>query len=375
MGVGLGARSAPLLSRVAPMHPFKPLSGTFVRRIGPMRRIIVLAAAALGCAGLGSNAAAIVNGEEASVEDYRLDAVGVLIATLPGQPGCHGSVVGTCTLVAENLVVTASHCLLRPDGTEWAPGEREFWVRFRRGVSGAVSNSFPGAGCTLDYQEIRIVHSARAGNADMAVCTLESAPFRIEPISIEYRREAAPSAPILVAGWGFSGECLGGGDPWRLRWAAGTLSGGPQGSILAINECTFSPCVQCVRNGGGPEGDSFQGWAVPNLHDSGAPVLTETVCPSGGVQLRLIGVVMTPNYASRALSWHLAGLSPRLYSTIPCDRCAADQNDDGVVNIHDVFAYISDFMSGHARADADGVPGLAVPDVFAFLTAYFAGCQ
>lgn len=317
---------------------------------------------------------AIVNGEEAPHDDHRFDAVGVLIASLPGQPGCAGYVVGTCTLVADNFVITASHCLLRPDGTEWPPGERDFWVRFRRGANGAVTNSFPGGGCSQNYQEIRVTSWARAGNADLAVCTLAAAPFHVEPISVEYRRAASPSDPIVVAGWGFAGECLGGGDPWRLRWAAGTLSSGPQGAVLAINECVFSPCVQCVRSGGGPEGDSFQGWAVPNLHDSGAPVLAETRCPDGSGQLRVIGVVMTPNFAPRALSWHESGLSPRLYSTTPCDRCPADQNDDGVVNIQDVFAYITDFMSGHARADADGVPGLTVQDVFAFLMRFFAGC-
>lgn len=319
-------------------------------------------------------AAAIVNGEEAPTEDQRFDAIGLLIASLPGEPGCEGTVVGTCTLVDHHLVMTAAHCLLRTDGTFWPPEERTFWVRFRRGINGQVTNSFPGGGCTSDYQELRVVAMARANNADLAVCTLEYSPRRVTPISIEYRDDPAPSDPILVSGWGFAGECLGGGDPWRLRWASGTLSSGPQGSLLAINECVFSPCVHCVRSGGGGEGESFQGWAVPNMHDSGAPVLREVACSDGSTQLRLVGVVMTPNYAVRALQWHDSGTAPALFSTYPCDRCPADHNGDGATTVTDVFAYLADFMSGHPRADADGAAGVTVQDVFAYLVRFFAGC-
>lgn len=334
----------------------------------------MIAAICLAVALTTGRAAAIVNGEEAPTDDHRFDAIGLLIASLPGAPGCEGTVVGTCTLVDDHLVMTAAHCLLRTDGTFWPPEERTFWVRFRRGTNGNVTNSFPGAGCTSDYQELRVVAMARATNADLAVCTLEFSPRRITPISVEYREAAAPSDPIVVSGWGFAGECLGGGDPWRLRWASGTLSSAPQGSLLAINECVFSPCVHCVRSGGGGEGESFQGWAVPNMHDSGAPVLRELACANGTAELRLVGVVMTPTYAVRATQWHESGVEPALFSTYPCDRCPADHNGDGLTTVTDIFAYLTDFMEGHPRADADGAPGVTVQDVFAFLVRYFAGC-
>lgn len=329
--------------------------------------------AALGV--LTSPAAAIVNGEEVSAEITSLDAVALLIGTTEGAAACTGGVAGTCVLIEPDLVMTAAHCLLRPDGTPWPENQRDFWVRFRRGEAGGVSNSFPGTGCTGEFQERRIVSISRVTGADIAVCRLESAPVRIWPLRVEYRREAVAGEQILIAGWGFSGECLGEGDPWRLRWSAGTTAAGQQGTLLPINECVMTPCVTCARAGGGQQGDpSVQGWAVPNLHDSGAPVLAEVACPDGGVEVRVLGVVMTPTYAVGVQAWHDRGGVPALVSAAACGECIADHNADGGLTVPDVFAFVADFMAGSSRADVDGVAGVSVPDIFAFLGEWFGGC-
>lgn len=58
--------------------------------------------------------------------------------------------------------------------------------------------------------------------------------------------------------------------------------------------------------------------------------------------------------------------------TLVIRSCMADFNDDGVVNVTDVFAFLSAWFAGDADIDLSGVS--SVPDVFAFLARWFAGC-
>lgn len=53
-------------------------------------------------------------------------------------------------------------------------------------------------------------------------------------------------------------------------------------------------------------------------------------------------------------------------------QCLADWNSDGVVNVPDIFAFLSDWFAGDADASHDGATD--VPDIFAFLSLWFAGC-
>ncbi len=53
--------------------------------------------------------------------------------------------------------------------------------------------------------------------------------------------------------------------------------------------------------------------------------------------------------------------------------CAADYNGDGVRDVPDIFAFLTDWFAGVPRAvNFGGTPG--VPAIFAFLSAWFAGC-
>lgn len=59
--------------------------------------------------------------------------------------------------------------------------------------------------------------------------------------------------------------------------------------------------------------------------------------------------------------------------------CAADFDADGEVAVPDIFAFLSVWFAGQDsasawRADFDGSCGLAVPDIFTFLSAWFAAC-
>ncbi len=48
----------------------------------------------------------------------------------------------------------------------------------------------------------------------------------------------------------------------------------------------------------------------------------------------------------------------------------ADWNNDLVVNVPDIFSFLTDWFSGNG--DFDGQNGNQVTDIFAFLTAWFA---
>ena len=61
----------------------------------------------------------------------------------------------------------------------------------------------------------------------------------------------------------------------------------------------------------------------------------------------------------------------RAFVLTPCD---ADVDMDGAVTVPDIFSFLSLWFAGDPRADVDGVAGIGVPDIFFFLSLWFAGC-
>jgi hypothetical protein len=56
------------------------------------------------------------------------------------------------------------------------------------------------------------------------------------------------------------------------------------------------------------------------------------------------------------------------------ELCVADFDENGTVQVPDIFSFLSAWFAGDSEADIDGVPGIGVPDIFAFLSLWFAGC-
>lgn len=54
--------------------------------------------------------------------------------------------------------------------------------------------------------------------------------------------------------------------------------------------------------------------------------------------------------------------------------CRGDFDRSGVKAVPDIFAYLSAWFAGNAEADIDGVDGIGVPDIFAFLALWFGPC-
>ncbi len=59
-------------------------------------------------------------------------------------------------------------------------------------------------------------------------------------------------------------------------------------------------------------------------------------------------------------------------SVVHC--CAADFDGNGVREVPDIFAFLSAWFAQDERADFNGDQTVNVPDIFAFLSAWFAGC-
>lgn len=55
--------------------------------------------------------------------------------------------------------------------------------------------------------------------------------------------------------------------------------------------------------------------------------------------------------------------------------CRADWNDDGHVGVGDLLDYLTDFLGTPVNAEFDRVGGVTNDDLWAFLAAYFAGCE
>ncbi len=54
--------------------------------------------------------------------------------------------------------------------------------------------------------------------------------------------------------------------------------------------------------------------------------------------------------------------------------CPGDFDQNGTVAVNDIFAFLSAWFAGQPSADLDGTPGVGVPDIFAFLARWFAAC-
>ncbi len=61
---------------------------------------------------------------------------------------------------------------------------------------------------------------------------------------------------------------------------------------------------------------------------------------------------------------------------VPADAtCAADFDQNGSLEVPDIFAYLAAWFAEDRAADFDNNGLLAVPDIFAFIAAWFAGCD
>jgi hypothetical protein len=54
--------------------------------------------------------------------------------------------------------------------------------------------------------------------------------------------------------------------------------------------------------------------------------------------------------------------------------CPVDFNNNGTADVPDIFAFLSAWFAQSSNADFNENGTIAVDDIFAFLSAWFAGC-
>ena len=66
------------------------------------------------------------------------------------------------------------------------------------------------------------------------------------------------------------------------------------------------------------------------------------------------------------------GAPSPLFARLKC--CPADFNGSGVLNVQDIFDFLSAWFASNPNADFNHTGGIGVQDIFDFLAAWFAGC-
>lgn len=317
---------------------------------------------------------AVVNGAPVPDSDRRFDAVGLLLTTQPGA-NCGGWISGTATLIAPATVLIAKHSVLQANFTFPADHSRTNRVRFRRGVDGTCNSHYAGnpeLDCAGPYQEIYIDRyiPCPAFGVDMVLCLLESSPVGVSPVPINPSHVFATSEPIILAGWGFDGLCVGQGEHWTLRSDQGVLPDQRFSSSCCIeyNRCVFSG--ECMVPTPGTD------WVLGNLHDSGAPLFVEVPgqLPGDPPQLRLIAIVQNQVSAQKIGAWNAGGGQPPLTETNIRPGCIGDHDRNGEVTIEDLLDYVNAFLAGEPLADVDGVQGVTLSDLIEFVNHFLVGC-
>ncbi len=317
----------------------------------------------------------VVNGQHPACTDRRFDAVGLFLTS--GPFACGGFVSGSCVLIDRDLVIMARHEL---DVTAYEPLPdpiaRPYYVRFRRAESGLVANTSAvnGDPCHGVYQEIAITafYDAPTPGSDMVLARLERAPKFIRPVGVELDRAVPALSNIVVAGWGWSGNCWQSGEAWGLRVGRGLIpTTAPSNALsLSFSWCTLGSAPTCQRcPPGGP-------WVSVNLHDSGGGVFIEV--PSNNPvdpepELRLIGVISTVQTANRPKLWNQAGGTPRLSTTPQLSVTSrGDFNRDGQRSAADIFDIVAGFASQQCISDVNQDGDINAEDVIDFLQLFFA---
>lgn len=338
-----------------------------------IKSVVLSLAAAAALTLAGAPARAVVNGTPVPDSDRRFDAVGIVFTAQPWQP-CAGWISGTCTLVAPNLVIFARHSVQLSDGSLPATGARTHRVRFRRGRDGTSNGHISGndSDCAGDsYQEawVREFVGAPLLGVDLALGFLESPVLGIAPIGVDTAFQAPANHPVVLAGWGYDGECIQTGEAWTLRYDHGVLPPPrwTSGCCFEYNRVTLSAgCLQW------PVGSD---WVKGNLHDSGAPILIEVPDPvsPGHMSLKLVGVVTSYTGAMRIGAWNQAGGQPVLSNPVP-RTCVAEFDNVPGVTIDDILAYLSTWLAGDPRADINQSGDVTLGDLMTYVEHFVSGC-
>ena len=62
-------------------------------------------------------------------------------------------------------------------------------------------------------------------------------------------------------------------------------------------------------------------------------------------------------------------------SSLLLPYCRADFDQNGALNINDLFAFLNAWFARSPQADFNQVNGVSIDDLFAYLNSWFTGCS
>jgi hypothetical protein len=159
-------------------------------------------------------------------------------------------------------------------------------------------------------------------------------------------------------------------DPlrWRPSFIVGTSYASESDGVYVWTDIGFD-CIVGDVNGDG----------LINASDKSAVMAFISQMDDGPQDAdgELDGTVTIPNYAVGFSVFDVNGdgfVGPADVAFYPVFNCVADFNNNGSVNVLDIFAFLNTWFSGSLNADFNHSGGLTVQDIFDFLNAWFAGC-
>lgn len=138
-----------------------------------------------------------------------------------------------------------------------------------------------------------------------------------------------------------------------LVFAATVMLDGEGGAAISVALEGF----EVMQEQEGPIGEPFQ---IP---------FTEPVCQGSLLfNLQILGITVSSSAEASLIASGTKQLPP---------SCPCDWDQSGALGVPDIFAFLSSWFASDSAADFDGSGGIAVPDIFAFLSCWFArpgGC-
>jgi hypothetical protein len=211
------------------------------------------------------------------------------------------------------------------------------------GLRAQTGLCYSGTQCAFTGQNVA-GQAASSGDVDGGTTSLTSPPMDL----------STASDPVLsYARWYFND--------------AGTSPQTRTFRVLISNDGVNWIPVETV----GPTGPQVDGgWFATSFH------VNTLLTPGAAVHVRFVA----DDAAGTDAATVEAAIDDFKVASYPCvgatqpPPCAVDFDGSGTLAVQDVFAFISAWFAGDPRADWDHSGSLAVPDVFAFLNAWMAGC-
>jgi hypothetical protein len=238
-----------------------------------------------------------------------------------------------------------------------------------RWYSGSCGGALVGTGTslTIPAPSVSTTYFARwesgaCGNSACAIVAVAVAPPVFAPTSIttSANNYCPGSVGSLVL------TAIGGSGP-AVEWFESTCGGSPIGTgnplVLPAPSvtktylarytsptCGPSACASIIVTVDAPTGACCTGWGIAKA----CSVVDPINCQGPA----------TPSRAYRGNC-----------TTCSAGRCCtADYNNNGTLEILDIFDYLDGWFAGDITADFNHSGGLQIQDIFDFLNAWFAGC-